>query len=106
MRQSGIPRADIFVTSKFWPQFAAPERVGVCLDRVLAGIGIEDVDLWVPRGGGGGQLIMGWFGGWSFLFRWGVCGFGGVGVGGLGCRVGFRRGVFLRAGRLMWLSNG
>ncbi len=52
MRQSGIPRADIFVTSKFWPQFAAPERVGVCLDRVLAGIGIEDVDLWVPRGGG------------------------------------------------------
>lgn len=50
-------------------------------------------------GGGGGQLIMGWFGGWSFLFRWGVCGFAGVGGGGgWGVGLGFVGGCFCELG--------
>lgn len=47
IRRSEIPRAQIFVTTKFWPQFAAPANVGVCLDRVLDQMGLEYVDLYL-----------------------------------------------------------
>lgn len=44
-----MPRADIFVTSKFWPQFAAPENVGKCLDLVLENMGLDYVDLFLAH---------------------------------------------------------
>jgi glycerol 2-dehydrogenase (NADP+) len=49
IRESGIPRSEIFITSKFWPHFAAPENVELCLDIVLRQTGIEYVDLWLAH---------------------------------------------------------
>ncbi|CZR57592.1 related to alcohol dehydrogenase [Phialocephala subalpina] len=47
IRESGIPREEIFITSKFWPHFAAPENVELCLDLVLKGMGLDYIDLWL-----------------------------------------------------------
>lgn len=49
IRESGIPREEIFVTSKFWPHFAEPKNVELCLDKVLQGMGLEYVDLWLSH---------------------------------------------------------
>lgn len=50
IKESGIPREEIFVTSKFWPHFAAdPKNVDLCLDQLLAGMGLEYVDLWLAH---------------------------------------------------------
>lgn len=49
IKESGIPRSEIFVTSKFWPHFAAPENVELCLDIVLKQMGLEYVDLWLAH---------------------------------------------------------
>jgi predicted aldo/keto reductase-like oxidoreductase len=45
IRESGIPRSEIFVTTKIWPHFAAPENVELCLDQCLEKMGLDYVDL-------------------------------------------------------------
>lgn len=35
------------MTSKFWPQFAAPENVELCLDLILKGMGLDYIDLYL-----------------------------------------------------------
>lgn len=42
-----MPRGEIFVTSKFWPQFGAPENVEICLDLVLKDLGLDYIDLFL-----------------------------------------------------------
>lgn len=49
IRESGIPRSELFITSKFWPHFAAPENVELCLDQVLKKTGLEYVDLFLAH---------------------------------------------------------
>ncbi len=49
IRESGIPRGEIFITSKFWPHFAAPENVELCLDICLKEMGLDYVDLWLAH---------------------------------------------------------
>jgi diketogulonate reductase-like aldo/keto reductase len=50
---SGLPREDVFVTTKMWPDRAGRERQ--TLDESLAALGLDQVDLWLihwpPRGG-------------------------------------------------------
>jgi len=55
IRESGIPRSEIFVTTKFWPHFAAPENVELALDQCLKGLGLDYVDLFLAH--------------WSFAFQ-------------------------------------
>lgn len=49
IRESGIPRSEIFVTSKFWPHFGAPENVELCLDQILRNMGLDYVDLFLAH---------------------------------------------------------
>ncbi|KAI9761368.1 MAG: hypothetical protein M1835_008186 [Candelina submexicana] len=49
IRESGILRSELFITSKFWPQFAAPENVEKCLDLVLKNMGVKYVDLYLAH---------------------------------------------------------
>jgi diketogulonate reductase-like aldo/keto reductase len=49
IKESGIPRSEIFITSKFWPHFSAPENVEICLDQVLKNMGLEYVDLFLAH---------------------------------------------------------
>ncbi|KAK0114606.1 hypothetical protein ONS95_014091 [Cadophora gregata] len=49
IRESGIPRSEIFVTTKFWMQFAAPENVELCLDLCLKEMGLDYVDLYLAH---------------------------------------------------------
>ena len=37
------------MTSKFWPHFAHPDNVELCLDVVLKGMGLEYLDLWLAH---------------------------------------------------------
>lgn len=45
IQQSGIPREEIFITSKVWPQFMRPENVEICVDKVLTAMRLEQLDL-------------------------------------------------------------
>lgn len=45
IRESGIPRSELFITSKFWPHFGAPENVELCLDKILENMGLDYIDL-------------------------------------------------------------
>ncbi|KAG0651970.1 glycerol 2-dehydrogenase (NADP(+)) [Hyphodiscus hymeniophilus] len=47
IKESGIPRSEIFVTSKFPPQFLAPENAELCLDTVLKDTGLDYIDLYL-----------------------------------------------------------
>lgn len=47
IKESGIPRSEIFVTTKFWPHWAAPENVELCLDQFLENAGLDFVDLYL-----------------------------------------------------------
>ncbi|KAJ5827459.1 Aldo/keto reductase subgroup [Penicillium robsamsonii] len=47
IRQSGVPRKEIFVTHKLWVNFGAPQNVEVALDLALQRIGIDYVDLFL-----------------------------------------------------------
>lgn len=49
IKESGVPRAEIFITSKFWPHFAEGKNVELCLDKVLKGMGLDYVDLWLAH---------------------------------------------------------
>ncbi|EXJ84288.1 hypothetical protein A1O3_04955 [Capronia epimyces CBS 606.96] len=49
IRESGIPRSEIFITSKFRGHFAAPENVELSLDKVLQGMGLDYVDLFLAH---------------------------------------------------------
>lgn len=44
-----MPREEIFITSKFWPNFGAPENVEKCLDLSLKAMGLEYVDLFLAH---------------------------------------------------------
>lgn len=37
------------MTSKFWPHFAAPENVELCLDLILKGMGLDYLDLYLAH---------------------------------------------------------
>lgn len=47
IKESGIPREEIFYTSKAWPHFLHPEDVELCLDKVLKATGLDYVDLFL-----------------------------------------------------------
>jgi len=47
IKESGIPREEIFVTSKAWPHFFAPDKLEICLDHVLKNTGLEYIDLFL-----------------------------------------------------------
>ena len=49
IRESGVPRSEIFITTKFWPNFSRPEHVEVCLDKCLEGMGLDYVDLFLAH---------------------------------------------------------
>ena len=49
IRDSQIPRSEIFITSKFWPHFGAPQNVEKCLDLCLANMGLDYLDLFLAH---------------------------------------------------------
>ncbi|KAL1303063.1 hypothetical protein AAFC00_006509 [Neodothiora populina] len=49
IRESGIPRSELFITSKFWPHFAAPENFEICLDQSLKKMGLDYFDLYLAH---------------------------------------------------------
>ncbi|EMC97591.1 hypothetical protein BAUCODRAFT_68975 [Baudoinia panamericana UAMH 10762] len=49
IRESGIPRNDLFITSKFWPHFGHPDNVELCLDKILSNMGLEYIDLYLAH---------------------------------------------------------
>ena len=49
IRDSGIPRKDIFITTKFWPNWGAPENVERCLDACLKDMKLEYIDLYLAH---------------------------------------------------------
>ena len=49
IRQSGVPREEIFITTKFWPHFAAPENVSKSLDQTLEVMQVQYIDLFLAH---------------------------------------------------------
>jgi alcohol dehydrogenase (NADP+) len=47
IKKSGVPRAEIFVTTKIWNNSHAPEDVEAALDTSLSNLGTDYVDLWL-----------------------------------------------------------
>lgn len=47
IKESGIPREEIFVTSKWWPHFG--NDVELCLDKILKGMGLDYIDLYLAH---------------------------------------------------------
>lgn len=47
MRESGVDRGDVWLTTKVWPDDLAPERVRASLERSLRELGTEYVDLFM-----------------------------------------------------------
>lgn len=45
VRESGIPREEIWVTSKLWPNEYGEEITGAAIDRMLERLGLEYIDL-------------------------------------------------------------
>jgi glycerol 2-dehydrogenase (NADP+) len=44
IREYGIPRSELFITSKIWPNFYHPDYVEVCCDKILEGMQIDYID--------------------------------------------------------------
>ncbi|ETN41004.1 uncharacterized protein HMPREF1541_02936 [Cyphellophora europaea CBS 101466] len=44
IRQSTVPRNELFVTSKIWPNFYHPDAVELCCDKILEGMKIDYLD--------------------------------------------------------------
>src|SRR5215207_8935821 len=55
LRDSGVPRSEVFITTKLWPNDAGRERRTIAAS--LSALGTDDVDLWLihwpPRSGSG-----------------------------------------------------
>ena len=49
IRDSKVPRSEIFITSKFWPHFGAPENVEKCVDKCLKNMGLDYFDLFLAH---------------------------------------------------------
>lgn len=49
IRESGIPRSEIFITTKFSPEFSHPENVELCLDLCLKQMDLDYVDLFLAH---------------------------------------------------------
>jgi diketogulonate reductase-like aldo/keto reductase len=49
IKESGIPREELFITTKFWPHFGDKENVELCLDLCLQKLGLEYVDLFLSH---------------------------------------------------------
>lgn len=44
VRDSGIPRSEFFICSKVWNNFFHPDKVELCCDKILTGMGIDYLD--------------------------------------------------------------
>lgn len=44
IRASGIPREELFVCSKIWLNFYHPDKVELCCDKILTGMGLDYLD--------------------------------------------------------------
>ncbi|KAK4575263.1 hypothetical protein LTR86_001115 [Recurvomyces mirabilis] len=49
IKESGVPREEIFVTSKFWPHFGHPDNVELCLDKILKNMQLDYIDLFLAH---------------------------------------------------------
>ncbi|KAF2771272.1 Aldo/keto reductase [Teratosphaeria nubilosa] len=49
IRESGVPRSEIFITSKSWPHFGHPDNVELCLDKILQNMGLDYIDLYLAH---------------------------------------------------------
>ena len=47
IKQSGVPREEIWITSKLWNSFHAPEDVESTLDESLSRLGTDYLDLYL-----------------------------------------------------------
>ena len=45
IRKSSVPRSELFISSKIWPNFYHPAAVEVGCDKILEGMGVEYLDL-------------------------------------------------------------
>lgn len=44
IRDYGIDRSEVFISTKIWPNFYAPDAVEICCDKILAGMEVDYVD--------------------------------------------------------------
>lgn len=44
VHEYGLPRSEVFICSKIWPNFYHPDKVEVCCDKILAGMQVDYLD--------------------------------------------------------------
>lgn len=59
-RESGLPRKDVFITTKLWKQHQGFERATRAFERSLKNLGLDYVDLYLIHWPGGGDRIGSW----------------------------------------------